>query len=203
MTPPASAPSMPLLLASASQIRADLLRGAGLPFDICVSPVDEDEAKRTLSKDPTALACALGELKARAVSEGTQGTLVIGADQVLSCEGRNFDKPRSMEEARKNLSFMCGKTHTLHSAVALAQDGEIIWSHADLAHLTMRNFSDDFLDHYMRVAGEKIMKSVGCYQLESVGIQLFEKIEGAYFTILGLPLLPLLAELRQRKVIPS
>lgn len=201
MNPPAT--TMPLLLASGSQIRADLLRGAGLPFDICVSPVDEDEAKKRLSKDPTALAAALGELKARAVSEETKGVLVIGADQVLSCDGRNFDKPRSMDEARKNLLFMRGKTHTLHSGIALALDGEIVWSHTELAHLTMRDFSDKFLDHYLRLAGEKIMKSVGCYQLESVGIQLFEKIEGTYFTILGLPLLPLLAELRQRKVIPS
>ncbi|GAK43710.1 maf protein [Tepidicaulis marinus] len=192
---------LPLLLASASQVRADLLHGAGLPFDICVSPVDEEEAKQRLSSEPDALAMELARLKACAVSLDTPATLVIGADQVLSCEGKKFDKPRDMKEARKNLSFFRGKTHTLHSAVTLALDGEIVWSHGDRAHLTMRDFSDAFLDHYLRQAGEKILKSVGCYQLESVGVQLFEKIDGVYFTILGLPLLPLLEELRARKVI--
>lgn len=192
-----------LILASASAVRASLLRQAGLDFHVRDSRVDEDAVKKSFAGstddgDTDALALRLAEEKALAVSRAEPGALVIGADQIMSCETRRFDKPRDMVEARANLLFMRGRTHTLHSAVVLALDGEVVWGHSARADLAMRNFSDTFLDWYLKTLGEKVKTSVGCYQLEGPGIQLFERIEGDYFTILGLPLLPLLAELRDR-----
>lgn len=193
----------PLILASRSGVRAMLLENAGLHFRVEVSPVDEDEAKRGFEGDGNALALHLAELKGEAVSEENGAAYVIGADQVLTCEAQLFDKPRDMDEARKNLSFFRGKTHTLHSAVVVARNGKVEWSHCAEAHLTMREFSDDFLDHYLRRTGEKILKSVGCYQLEGPGVQLFDRIDGDYFTILGLPLVPLLSHLRSEDAIET
>lgn len=192
-----------LILASASAVRASLLRQAGLDFHVRDSRVDEDAVKKSFAGstddgDTDALALRLAEEKALAVSRAEPGALVIGADQIMSCETRRFDKPRDMVEARANLLFLRGHTHTLHSAVVLALDGEVVWGHSARADLAMRNFSDGFLDWYLKTLGEKVKTSVGCYQLEGPGIQLFERIEGDYFTILGLPLLPLLAELRDR-----
>ncbi len=186
-----------LVLASRSGVRAMLLENAGIPFRVEVSPVDEAEAKMGFEGNGTALAQHLAELKAQAVSAEAQDQFVIGADQVLTCDARLFDKPRDLDEARKNLCFFRGKTHTLHSAVAVARSGEIVWAHVTQAHLTMRDFSDDYLDHYLRRTGEKILSSVGCYQLEGPGVQLFDRIEGDYFTILGLPLMPLFDYLRK------
>lgn len=192
-----------LILASASAVRASLLRQASLDFHVRDSRVDEDAVKKSFAGstddgDTDALALRLAEEKALAVSRAEPGALVIGADQIMSCETRRFDKPRDMVEARANLLFLRGRTHTLHSAVVLALDGEVVWGHSARADLAMRNFSDTFLDWYLKTLGEKVKTSVGCYQLEGPGIQLFERIEGDYFTILGLPLLPLLAELRDR-----
>ena len=192
-----------LILASASAVRASLLRQAGLDFHVRDSRVDEDAVKKAFADstddgDTDALALRLAEEKALAVSRAEPGALVIGADQIMSCETRRFDKPRDMVEARANLLFLRGRTHTLHSAVVLALDGEVVWGHSARADLAMRNFSDGFLDWYLKTLGEKVKTSVGCYQLEGPGIQLFERIGGDYFTILGLPLLPLLAELRDR-----
>lgn len=192
-----------LILASASAVRASLLRQAGLDFHVRDSRVDEDAVKKSFAGstddgDTDALALRLAEEKALAVSRAEPGALVIGADQIMSCETRRFDKPRDMVEARDNLLFLRGRTHTLHSAVVLALDGEVVWGHSARADLAMRDFSDTFLDWYLKTLGEKVKTSVGCYQLEGPGIQLFERIEGDYFTILGLPLLPLLAELRDR-----
>ena len=192
-----------LILASASAVRASLLRQAGLDFHVRDSRVDEDAVKKSFADstddgDTDALALRLAEEKALAVSRAEPGALVIGADQIMSCETRRFDKPRDMVEARANLLFLRGRTHTLHSAVVLALDGEVVWGHSARADLAMRDFSDTFLDWYLKTLGEKVKTSVGCYQLEGPGIQLFERIEGDYFTILGLPLLPLLAELRDR-----
>jgi septum formation protein len=196
MTPP------PLILASGSAVRAMLLRNAGLEFAVQDSRVDEDAVKKSFAGgDTDALAQTLAAEKALAVSRAAPASLVIGADQILSCEGDRFDKPRDMDEARTNLKRFRAHTHTLHSGVVLALGGEIVWRHGDKAHLTMRDFSDSFLDWYLETLGEKVRSSVGCYQLEGPGIQLFEKIEGDYFTILGLPLLPLLAELRRREVV--
>ncbi|MGB5950111.1 MAG: Maf family protein [Parvibaculum sp.] len=192
-----------LILASASAVRASLLRQAGLDFHVRDSRVDEDAVKKSFAGstddgDTDALALRLAEEKALAVSRAEPGALVIGADQIMSCETRRFDKPRDMIEARANLLFLRGRTHTLHSAVVLALDGDVVWGHSARADLAMRDFSDGFLDWYLKTLGEKVKTSVGCYQLEGPGIQLFERIEGDYFTILGLPLLPLLAELRER-----
>jgi len=198
----ASKLSTPLLvLASGSFVRATLLRQAGIDFDICNSQVDEDVIKEKFAdSNIDELAIELATAKAVAVSAGKPGALVIGADQILSCEGSRFDKPRDMDEARANLTFFHGRTHRLHSGIVLVQSGEIIWQHSAHADLTMRDFSDEFLETYLAEVGERALTSVGCYQLEGPGIQLFENISGDYFTILGLPLLPLLAELRRHKV---
>lgn len=192
----------PLILASGSAVRATLMRNAGLAFTVQDSRVDEDAVKQNFAGgDTDALACRLAEEKALAVSRAEAGSLVVGADQILSCDGARFDKPRDMAEARANLQRFRARTHILHSGVVLALDGEIVWRHSAQAHLTMREFSDGFLDWYLDKLGEKVRTSVGCYQLEGPGIQLFEKIEGDYFTILGLPMLPLLGELRRRQVV--
>ncbi|MDO8422263.1 MAG: Maf family nucleotide pyrophosphatase [Parvibaculum sp.] len=192
----------PLLLASGSLVRANLLRGAGVTFEIQNSRVDEDAIKeRFADSDIDALAILLAEAKALAVSKENPAALVIGADQILSCNGERFDKPHDMTEARSNLQKFRGTSHRLHSGIVLAQDGRIVWRHSDHADLTMRPFSDLFLDDYLALVDDKVLTSVGCYQLEGAGIQLFEKITGDYFTILGLPLLPLLAELRARGVV--
>tara|TARA_R110000824_G_scaffold118960_14_gene271937 strand:+ start:57108 stop:57689 length:582 start_codon:yes stop_codon:yes gene_type:complete len=189
-----------LVLASGSAVRATLLHQAGLSFDIQNSRVDEDAIKLGFAdSNIDELALRLAEAKALAVSVNAGDALVIGADQILSCNKARFDKPRDMAEARRNLLTYRGHTHRLHSGVVIAQNGNIVWRHSDHADLTMRNFSDAFLDHYLETVGEKVMTSVGCYQLEGPGIQLFEKIEGDYFTILGLPLLALLDELRSRQ----
>ena len=194
----------PILLASGSLVRANLLRGAGVIFGVENSRVDEDAIKeRFANSNIDALAILLAEAKALAVSKDNPAALVIGADQILSCNGGRFDKPRDMAEARANLQKFRGTSHRLHSGIVIAENERIIWRHSDHADLTMRPFSDAFLDEYLTALGDKVLTSVGCYQLEGAGIQLFEKITGDYFTILGLPLLPLLAELRARGVVSA
>ncbi|MGV8998610.1 MAG: Maf family nucleotide pyrophosphatase [Parvibaculaceae bacterium] len=191
-----------LILASGSAVRATLLRQAGLTFEVLNSHVDEAAIKaQSDQSDIDALAILLAEAKAKVVSAAHEKALVIGADQILSCNGDRFDKPRDMAEARANLKKFCGQTHRLHSGIVLALGGKIVWRHSDHADLTMRSFSDHFLDQYLTTVGDKVMKSVGCYQLEGPGIQFFEKIDGDYFTILGLPLLALLDELRTRQMV--
>lgn len=193
-----------LVLASGSAVRATLLRQAGISFDVQNSQVDEDAIKQGFAdSDIDDLAIKLATAKAVAVSMERPDAVVIGADQILSCEGSRFDKPRDMDEARANLKIFHGRTHRLHSGIVLAQAGKIVWQHSAHADLTMRNFSDEFLDNYLATVGDKVLTSVGCYQLEGPGIQLFENINGDYFAILGLPLLPLLDELRRRKVVPQ
>lgn len=197
----------PLILASGSAVRATLLRQAGLTFDIQNSRVDENAIKDAFTGDSVSdidtLALLLAEAKAKAVSRAQTDALVIGADQILSCDGKRYDKPNDMDEARANLQKFRGRSHRLHSGVVLAQAGDIVWRHSDHADLVMRDFSDAFLNDYLEQVGEKVMASVGCYQLEGPGIQLFKKIEGDYFTILGLPLIALLEELRARHVVPA
>jgi septum formation protein len=196
-----------LILASGSAVRATLLRQAGLVFEIQNSRVDEDVIKESFTvsnnTDIDALTLELAAAKANAVSALHPNALVIGADQILSCENHRYDKPRDMDEARANLMKFRGRPHRLHSGVVIAQAGKIIWQHSDHADLTMRDFSDAFLDNYLAEVGPKVMASVGCYQLEGLGVQLFDKIEGDYFTILGLPLLPLLEVLRGHHVVLS
>jgi septum formation protein len=190
----------PLTLASGSQVRAALMRGAGLEFDIAVSGVDEDAIKADHRGTPDALALKLAEAKARAVA---RDGLVVGADQILVCEGTLFDKPRDIDEARENLKKFRGRTHALVSGTVLLDDGAPVWSLSEQVSLTMRAFSDEFLEAYLLEAGEDVLKSVGCYQLEGPGVQLFEAVDGDYFAILGLPLVPLLGALRARSAVMS
>lgn len=202
---PAARP-LRLLLASASLTRARLLENAGLAFAAEAAPVDEDEAKRALEaegSDAAAIAAALAELKARAVSRRHPGAFVIGADQVLDCDGRRFDKPADLAAARAQLLALRGRTHELVSAAVVVRDGRPLWHHVGRARLTMRPFSDVFLDRYLAEAGDAILGSVGAYQLEGRGAQLFARVEGDYFTILGLPLLPLLDFLRAHGLVPA
>lgn len=190
-----------LILASASGVRARLLREAGLQFGVRPADIDENDVKADLRAkgiDNEHLAAALAEAKALNVSEASPQTLVLGCDQVLLCGARLFDKPRDVAEARENLVFLRGKSHRLISACALAQGGKIVWHHEECAALIMRNFSDAFLDAYLKSQGASVLSSVGCYQLEGRGAQLFQTVEGDFFSILGLPLIPLLGALRER-----
>lgn len=193
-----------LILASGSAIRAQLLARAGLSFSILRPPVDEAILKAKFQQaSPSNLAASLAEAKASAVSRANSDALVIGADQVLNFAGQSHDKPASLADARDQLLRFRGKTHALETAVCCCRAGKVVWSHTEHAGLTMRDFSDSFLDTYLESLGEEVLTSVGGYKLEERGIQLFSKIEGDYFGILGLPLLPLLGFLRSEGLIAS
>ncbi|WP_341914007.1 Maf family protein [Ferrovibrio terrae] len=197
---------MSLVLASASASRAAMLRAAGLDFDIVPARIDEEEIKHSLKAEGASVrdaAIALAELKAHRVSHGTSQDFVIAADSMLDCGGTWYDKPATPAAARDQLLRLRGKTHELVSAVVLARGGSVIWRHAESAKLTMRDFSDAFLDAYLAQAGDAVLYSVGCYQLEGRGVQLFSRIQGDFFSILGLPMLPLLDILRENKVLRS
>lgn len=193
--------SFSLVLASGSSARQGLLRGAGVTFTVRTQAIDESLYKEEGSRAGESAACValrLAAAKAEAVSlEPEQNdAFVIGADQMLSCEGNWFDKPVSRQSARAQLSRLRGRTHFLHSAVVLCRRGEVVWSHVEEPELEMRDFSDAFLDAYLDTEGEACFSSVGAYRLEGPGIQLFSRIEGEYSAILGLPLLPLFSALR-------
>lgn len=195
---------MSLILASASVSRAAMLRQAGLDFDVKPARIDEEEIKLSLKSDGVSLrdaATALAELKAHRISTAEPLDFIVAADSMVACGDRWFDKPGDMAAAREQLQSLRGKTHELVSAVALARGGSVIWRHAESARLTMRDFSDAFLDAYLAQAGDAVLSCVGCYQLEGLGVQLFSRIQGDFFTILGLPLLPLLDVLRENKVL--
>jgi nucleoside triphosphate pyrophosphatase len=188
----------PLVLASRSDIRGKMLAAAGLRFEIRPAPVVERALEaRMQAPDAVAAARLLAHAKANAVAAMLPGRLVLGADQTLARGEKRFSKPSDLAAAAAQLRALRGRTHELHSALALVRDGDVLFSHVDTARLTMRDFSDDFLERYLDLAGEAALASVGAYQLESIGIHLFERVEGDYFTILGLPLLPLLGFLRQ------
>src|ERR1700704_4092956 len=195
----------PVILASTSKSRARILEAAGLAFIVEPPGVDESVMLQAVSGErslePHDVAEVLARAKAEAVSDLASGAYVIGADQVLVLEGRILSKPDSMEAARWQLLDLRGKSHTLHTAVAVATMGETIWSETEIATLTMRKLSPEFIGRYLAAAGEEALSSVGAYQIESLGIQLFEKIDGDYFSILGLPLLPLLDTLWREGVI--
>jgi septum formation protein len=196
----------PVILASTSATRQRLLSEAGITAEAIAPQVDERPVKTRLVGNrtrPEKVAAELAELKALAVSKLHPAALVIGADQVLDCDGKLFDKPTGLDAARRQLKDLRGKRHRLISAVALASKGAIVWSHAEAATLTMRVFSDAFLDSYLALAGDAVQQSVGAYQLEGLGAQLFTKVEGDFFTVLGLPLLPLLDQLRRAGAIPA
>jgi septum formation protein len=194
----------PLILASASASRADILRNAGLIFRQIPSDVDEraieaDLASENMGQDdafPERLALALAEAKALAVSKDHPGALVIGADTVMACGGEVLHKPGTIEAARQQLMRLRGRAHSLFSAVCIASGANVAWRHCEGADLAMRDFSDEFLDAYCLAEGEELFRSVGSYRVEGPGIQLFSAMCGDVHTIMGLPLLPLLGYLR-------
>jgi septum formation protein len=194
-----------LTLASQSTARRAVLEHAGVPFEAVVSGVDEEVLKDRLlagGYGPKAIAEALAEEKALAVSAGRPG-LVIGADQTLELEGQLYDKVDTRAEARTRLAALRGRAHHLHSAISVAQAGRVVWRETESATLLMRNFTDAFIDSYLDDEGAAALGSVGCYRLEGSGVQLFERIEGDYFAILGLPLLGLLGFLRREGVLSA
>lgn len=196
---------MSVILASKSAARRAVLDGAAVPYDVLVAGVDEDAVKTGLLAEgatPRDIADALAELKALRVSRG-RSDFVIGADQTLDLDGQLYDKAEDIGAARERLKILRGKTHKLHSAVVVAKDGAPIWREVVTARLTMRDFSDDFLESYLRAEGDASLGSVGCYRLEGPGAQLFSRIEGDYFAILGLPLMGLLDLLRRHGELPA
>jgi len=195
-----------LILASTSAIRATLLRNAGLDFTIEPARIDERALSDSLAAEgasPRDIADALAEAKAMRRARPEREELILGCDQVLEQEGRIFTKPETPDMARAQLQDLRGKAHKLHSAAVIYHRGAPIWRHVDTARLVMRPFSDAFLDDYIAQHWDDIRHCVGAYQIEGPGIRLFERIEGSHFTILGLPLLPLLTFLSLRKDIPA
>jgi len=183
-----------LILASSSPSRRQLLASAGLSFTVVPAGVDEEEIKRGLATAaPQELAETLAEMKAVRISARHPDTMVVGADSTLACKGRMFDKPPTLQAARKQLLTLRGQTHELFSSVVVARGGTRLWHWNERARLTMRAFNETFLDTYLSRAGEAVLGSVGAYQLEGLGAHLFTRVDGDYFTILGLPLLPLLS----------
>lgn len=192
-----------IILASGSAIRADILRNAGVPFEVIKPDVDEDAIKQRCAADKLDLettAMALAEAKCLKVASSTPD-IVIASDQILEFENRPFDKPKSMGEARARLMEMAGKPHTLINAIAVARGGAIEWRHIDRPRLTMREIEEKELDAYLDASGAEILKSVGAYQVERLGARLFERIEGDHYAVLGLSLYPLLGFLRREGAI--
>ena len=191
----------PLILASRSPSRAELLRQAGVTVEIMPASVDEAAIKATMEAEGAAardIADALAEFKARRVSARHTSRVVLGADQVLVCEGRKFDKPRDLAETREHLAFLRGKTHELLSAAVIYERGAPVWRDIGRAEMVMRPFSDGFLGAYLADQGEALLGTVGAYRLEAGGAQLFTRVQGDYFSVLGLPLLEVLGFLRSR-----
>jgi septum formation protein len=192
----------PLVLASKSDVRGKILAAAGLRFEIRPARLDERAVESEAGvADAAAAARHLAHAKAAAIARQLPGRLVLGADQTLTCRNVRFSKPAGRAAAAEQLRALRGRTHDLHSALALLRGSETLFAYVGVARLTMRDFSDSFLEDYLDMAGDAALASVGGYQLEGVGIHLFERVEGDYFTILGLPLLPLLAYLRQSGLI--
>lgn len=195
-----------VVLASGSRTRADLLRGAGLEIDIDPANVDEDAVKDSLrAEGATAdkVAEALSDLKARKISDRHPDALVIGADQTLDCNGVWFDKPPDLDHLRAHLTALSGRRHSLFAGVSVFRGGRRLWGLVEPAHMTVRTLSPDFVERYIDAVGTDGLGSVGGYRLEGLGAQLFSRIEGDYFTVLGLPLLPLLGFLRQHGTISA
>lgn len=197
-----SAPGERLVLASKSAARRAMLEGAGVPFAIEVAEVDEAAVKATHDPaDAAGLAEELARVKALAVSRRDPEAWVLGADQTLAFDGGLVSKAGSLAAARARLAAMRGRIHHLHSGAALARNGQIVWSGVDTATMRVRNFSDAFLEAYLVAEGDGLLACVGSYRLEGMGAQLFEAVEGDYFTVLGMPLWPVLAELRRAGVL--
>jgi len=188
----------PLILASRSKVRQRLLAAAGIPIDIHPADLDEREFEaRSPSLQSAAVATFLAREKALSVERNNPGRLVLGADQMLSLDGKRFSKPGDRATARAQLRELSGQTHTLYSAIAFVQNAGVRFEHVSTACMTMRSLSDRFLEHYLDAAGDAVTESVGAYQLEGLGVQLFERVDGEYFGVLGLPLTQVLDFLRQ------
>lgn len=193
-----------LVLASKSAARREMLTSAGVAFEVRVADVDEDAVKaRFEPTEASALAEELARTKALAVSRLDPDAWVLGGDQTLAFDGGLVSKARDLAQARARLSAMRGRVHHLHSGAALARGGEVVWSGVDTAGMHVRDFSDDFLDAYLAAEGEALLACVGSYRLEGMGSQLFDRIEGDYFTVLGLPLWAVLDQLRRHGVIAA
>ncbi len=193
-----------LFLASASATRAALLARAGVAVTVDAAAIDEPEIKASFRKtrgDVAGCAMKLAETKAICVARRRHDALVIGADQMLACDGNWFDKPGSLTEARSHLEALRGKTHELVTAAVAVRGEQVLWRHLERPCLTMRDFSADFIDDYLASVGDDVLTSVGAYQLEGRGAQLFSHVSGDYFSILGLPLLALLDFLRLQGVV--
>jgi len=196
---------MRVILASGSAIRRQLMTDAGLDFEVITKPVDESVIKESMLAESARLrdiADALAEAKSMRVSRVENG-LVIGADQIMVMDNQLFDKPKDINEARERLKLMRGKTHYLVGAVVICENGVPVWRHMAKTKLTMREFSDEFLEDYLKTEGDLVTKSVGAYRFEGLGSQLFSHVEGDFFSILGLSLLPVLDYLRIRGAIAS
>lgn len=195
--------SKEVILASQSTARSELLRNAGLTIRVCPSRIDETsemDKLRASGSSAAEIAEHLAGLKAQQIAAQQPSSIVIGADQVLECDGRIFAKPKDIAEARQHLSLLRGRTHALFSAAVIYENRESVWSFVGTVRMTMRNFSSDFLDDYLYTENDNILDTVGCYRLESRGAQLFSHVSGDYFTVLGLPLLEILGFLRSRRV---
>lgn len=193
-----------LILASKSASRRLILENAGVGFAAISSNVDEESAKESLREaglKPSEQTHELAKLKAIKLSRNYPQAFIIACDQMLALDGEVYDKAQTMPEARERLKLFRGKTHYLHNGMVVYKSGEFIWRYDNSQKLKMRDFSDEFLENYLKSAGEQILDSVGCYQLEGLGAQLFDKIDGDFFSILGLPLLPLLEFLRNHKIV--
>lgn len=189
---------MRLVLASSSPFRKMLLDNAGLAFEARAADIDERAIEASADHgEPDEVARVLAKAKALDVSAHFPGALIIGSDQTMSLGERVYHKAKNRDEAKQTLLSLSGKTHQLNSAIALAMDGRVVWDHVSHARLTVRELSEGFVDRYLDKVGDKALSSVGAYQLEGEGIHLFSEIDGDYFTILGLPMLPLLQQLRQ------
>lgn len=195
-----------LILASSSKTRHAMLKNAGVECDAISSMIDEDGYKQSMKAEGANAAEAaetLAEMKALRMYRQQPDGIVIAADQMLECNGIWFDKPKDRDNTRAQLLALRGKTHQLVSAAVIYKEGSRIWGTIDTAHLTMRNFTEEWLDWYLDTAGEDIFDCVGGYQLEGIGAQLFTEIRGDYFTVLGLPLLPLIGFLRDHGVLKA
>ena len=193
-----------IILASQSKFRATLLQNAGIRFTQVSAQIDEREVEAPLLEaglTGSDIAEVLGIAKATEVSNRNTDAYVIGCDQTLSLNGELLHKPEDMEAARRRLLLLSGKTHELNSSVAIVRNGETLWSHVEPCRVTFRELDPAFVGRHTAEVGEKLLLSVGAYQIEGPGVQLFEKVEGDYFSIMGLPILPLLAELRRLELL--
>ena len=188
-----------LILASRSKARQKLLAAAGIPTNVFPADLDERKVEAlSPSQEPGAVAAFLASRKALSVELSNPGRLVLGADQLLALDGKRFSKPGDRAAARAQLLELSGRTHTLYSGIAFVQNASVLFEHVSTARMTMRPLSDRFLERYLDMAGDAATESVGAYQLEGVGVQLFERVDGEYFTVLGLPLMQVLEFLRQQ-----